>query len=149
MHHFVTEMCKRTHFCNKMLHCWICIMGFVRWVYSRRRAKSLQWRHNESQITGVSMCCSNDCSSADQRKHQSSASLAFVRGIDRWPVDSPQKGPVTRKFFYLMTSSWGIYITHSTLSYSTQGRNHIVDKACHCWVLRRHTNHDTDQPTLV
>ena len=34
---------------------------------------------------------------ADQRKHQSSASLTFVRGIHRWPVDSPYKGPATRK----------------------------------------------------
>ena len=36
---------------------------------------------------------------ADQRKHQSSASLAFVRGIHRWPVNSQHKGPVTRKMF--------------------------------------------------
>ena len=35
----------------------------------------------------------------DQRKHQSSALLAFVRGIHRWPVNSPHKGPVTRKMF--------------------------------------------------
>ena len=35
----------------------------------------------------------------DQRKHQSSASLAFVRGIRWWPVNSPHKGPVTRKMF--------------------------------------------------
>ena len=34
---------------------------------------------------------------SDQRKHQSSASLAFVRGIHRWPVNSPHKWPVTRK----------------------------------------------------
>ena len=33
------------------------------------------------------------------KKHESSASLAFVRGIDRWPVNSPHKGPVTRKMF--------------------------------------------------
>ena len=51
------------------------------------------------QITGVSIVYSNVCSGADQRKHQSSASLAFVRGIHRWPVNSPQKGPVTRKMF--------------------------------------------------
>ena len=38
------------------------------------------------QITGVSMVCSTVCSGADQRKHQSSASLAFVRRILRWPV---------------------------------------------------------------
>ena len=36
-----------------------------------------------SQITGVSMVCSTVCSDADQRKQQSSASLAFVRGIHR------------------------------------------------------------------
>ena len=33
------------------------------------------------------------------RKHQRSASLAFVRGIHRWQVDFPHKGPVTRKMF--------------------------------------------------
>ena len=38
-------------------------------------------------------------SDADQRKHQSSASLAFVMGIHRSPVNSPHKGPVTRKIF--------------------------------------------------
>ena len=43
---------------------------------------------------------------ADQRrKQQSSASLAFVRGIHRRPVNSPHKWPVTRKMFHLMTSS--------------------------------------------
>ena len=38
-------------------------------------------------------------SSTDQRKHQSFASLAFVWGIHRWPVNSPHKWPVTRKMF--------------------------------------------------
>ena len=56
------------------------------------------------QITGVSIVCSTVCSCADQRKHQHCASLAFVKGIhrrpmDRWPMDSPHKGPVTRKRF--------------------------------------------------
>ena len=52
-----------------------------------------------SQITGVSMVCSTICSGADQRKCQSSVSLAFVRGIHRWPEGSPHKGPVSRKKF--------------------------------------------------
>ena len=34
-----------------------------------------------SQMTGVSSLCSIVCSGADQRKHRSSAALAFVRGI--------------------------------------------------------------------
>ena len=52
-----------------------------------------------SQITGVSIVCSTVCSGADQRKHQSSTSLAFVGGIHRWPVNSPHKGPVIWKMF--------------------------------------------------
>ena len=64
---------------------------------------SLQWRHNDhdmaSQITGVPIVCSIVCSGADQRKHQSSASLAFVMGIHWWLVDSPHKWPLTRKMF--------------------------------------------------
>ena len=51
------------------------------------------------QITSVSIVYSTVCSNADRRKHQSSASLAFVRRIHRWPVNSPHNGPVTRKMF--------------------------------------------------
>ena len=58
-----------------------------------------------SQITGVSIVWSTFCSGTDQRKPQSSASLAFVKGNHRRPVDSPHKGPVTwKKCFHLMTS---------------------------------------------
>ena len=52
-----------------------------------------------SQITSLTFVDSTVYSSADQRKHQRSASLAFVRGIHRGPVNSPHKGPVTRKVF--------------------------------------------------
>ena len=52
-----------------------------------------------SQITGASTVYSTVCSDADQRKQQSSASLAFVKEIHRWPVISQHKWPVTRKFF--------------------------------------------------
>ena len=50
-------------------------------------------------ITGVSIVYSTVCSGVDQRKHQSSASLAFVRGIHQSLVNSPHKGLVTRKMF--------------------------------------------------
>ena len=50
-----------------------------------------------SQIAGVSIVCTAVCS--DKKTHQSFASLAFVRGIHRWPVNSPHKGSVTRKMF--------------------------------------------------
>ena len=98
--------------------------------------------HNVSQLTaGVSSCCcshyndvimgtmaseitsltidySTAYSGADPRKHQSSASLAFVRGIHRGPVNSPHKWPVTRKMFpfddVIMISHW-TYVSDSNM----------------------------------
>ena len=59
----------------------------------------LRWRHNGCD--SVSNDQPRECllRRAHQRKHQSSASLAFVRGIHRRPVNSPHKWPVTRKMF--------------------------------------------------
>ena len=59
-----------------------------------------------SQITSLTSVYSTVYSGANQSKHQSSASLAFVWVIHLGPVNSPHKCPVTRKFvFHLMTSS--------------------------------------------
>ena len=52
-----------------------------------------------SQITSLTIVYSAIYSGADLRKHQSSVSLTFVRGIHRWPINSPHKGPVLRKMF--------------------------------------------------
>ena len=52
-----------------------------------------------SQITSFKIDYPTVYSDADQRKNQSSASLAFVRGIHRGPVNSPHKWSVTRKMF--------------------------------------------------
>ena len=54
-----------------------------------------------SQITSLTIAYSTVYSDADQRKHQSSASLAFVRGIHRGPVNSLHKWPVPRKNIYM------------------------------------------------
>ena len=65
-------------------------------------AMPLLWRHNgrgsvsNDQPASV---YSTVHSGADQRKHRSSASVAFVRGSPRWPVNFPHKWPVTRKMF--------------------------------------------------
>ena len=50
-----------------------------------------------SQITSLTIVYSTFY--IDLRKHQSSASLAIVRGIHRWPVNTPHKGPITQKMF--------------------------------------------------
>ena len=52
-----------------------------------------------SQITSLTIVYSTVYKGIDQRKHQSSASLAFVRGIHWWLVNTSHKGPVTRKMF--------------------------------------------------
>ena len=71
-----------------------------------------------SQITSLTVVYSPVYSDADQRKHQSSASLAFVWGIhrDRWIPRT--KGQLRGKCFHLMTSSCIIQcpITRSNVS---------------------------------
>ena len=52
-----------------------------------------------SQITSLTIVYSIVYSGPDQRKYQSSASLAFVRGIHRGPVNSSCNWPVTRNMF--------------------------------------------------
>ena len=64
-----------------------------------------------SQITSLTIVYSTVYSDADQRKHKSSASLAFVRGIHRGPVNCPHKWPVTRKMcpfddVIMVTAQW-------------------------------------------
>ena len=61
-----------------------------------------------SQITSVSIVCSTVCSGADLRIYRSFALLAFVRGIHRWPVASPHKGPVVREMFPFDNAIMGI-----------------------------------------
>ena len=73
-----------------------------------------------SQITSLTFVYSTVYSGADQRHHQSSASLAFVWGIHRGPVNSPHKWPVTRKMFPF---DGVIMCMHKAASFSTQQWN--------------------------
>ena len=59
-----------------------------------------------SQITSLPIVYSTVYSTTDKKKHQSSASLAFVRGIRRSPVNSRTKDQLRGKCFHLMTSSF-------------------------------------------
>ena len=84
-------------------HTMISHMTLTLWV-PKAFAKSLLIHYNDvimsamaSQITSLPIDYSTVYSGADQMKHQSSTSLAFVRGIHRWPVNSPHKGPLMRK----------------------------------------------------
>ena len=109
-YHLGAKSCKNCHsgsifkikdYSSQGMRCYKSIM--IR--YGRNRSISPEWRHNGRD--GVSnhqphQCLlnySNMYSGAGQRKHQNVASLAFVRGIHRWPVNSPHKWPVTWKMF--------------------------------------------------
>ena len=72
-------------------HCWYDYPGTL----SRTHYNDVIMDVMVSQITSLTIVYSTAFSGADQRKHQSSASLAFVRRIHH----SPLKWPVTRKMF--------------------------------------------------
>ena len=108
---FITGMCRYTvieeHITNTLLALW---PGFPSQRATDSESVSVSWcRHiffhyddvimgvMASQITSLTIVYSTVYSDADQRKPQSSASLAFVRGFHRGPVNSPHKWPVTRK----------------------------------------------------
>ena len=73
-----------------------------------------------SQITSLTAVYSTVYSDADQGKHQSSTSLAFVWGIHRGPVNSTTNGQWRGKCFHLMTSSCPEHFLLTWLSYYIQ-----------------------------
>ena len=102
-------------------------------------------RANASQITSLPIVYSTVYSGVDERKHQSSASLTFVRRILRWPVNSPNKWSVTRKMFpfddvimyqntqdAVMTDP--IVSDNETLFYQSAKNKDFTRTYCkHCW----------------
>ena len=82
-----------------------------------------------SQITSITIVYSTIYSSVDQRKHQSSASLAFVQGIHWWPVNFPHKWPVTRKMFPFDDV---IIISHTPWIYSKHNHNQTIHNKTLC-----------------
>ena len=88
-----------------------------------------------SQITSLTIVYSNVYSGEDQRKHQSSVSLAIVRGIHRWLVNSPHKGPVTWKMFPFddVIMFWGKY-SHFQCTWTQMGYI-CISSQCPVWTI--------------
>ena len=101
-----------------------------------------------SQITSLMIVYSTVYSGADQSKHQSSASLAFVWEIHRGPVNFPHKWPVTRKMFpfddvIMFIPLWWIgppshnsIYGRSTVGFLASGD--ISQHYTHPWVIHRY-----------
>ena len=85
-----------------------------------------------SHITSLTVVYSFVYSDTYQRKHQSSASLAFVRGIhrDRWILRT--NGQLRRKCFHLMTSSW--FYSIYTISMIATPHICIISDITHGWI---------------
>ena len=109
--HSMTSNLLQHHNCME----WHQLHQLIVWI-KIQRVRCIIYHYNDvimttmaSQITSLSVVYSNVYSDANQRKHQSSASLAFVWGIhrDRWIPRT--KGQLRGKCFHLMTSTWMIY----------------------------------------
>ena len=85
-----------------------------------------------SQITSPSIFHLTVYSSTNGRKHQKSTSLAFVRGIHGWLVNSPHKRPVTRKMFPFdgVIISWP---KCATIMVSVTGKSYLHYKHRNSW----------------
>ena len=86
-----TDQGNRGYFGIYRLSCYIMVSDIFNLVLMERvkTTSTLQSCHSEQDC--ISIVYLNVHSDADQRKHQISASLAFVRVIHRWPVNSLHK----------------------------------------------------------
>ena len=104
-----------------------------------------------SQITNLTIVYSTVYSVTDQRKHQSTASLAIVRGIHQCPVNSSHKWPVTRKIFpfddviiYIcdcqrpFSASVSVYPKPNLCTRKNKSKNGNSDDNIVYFVLKRH-----------
>ena len=91
-----------------------------------------------SQITSVSIVCLTVCPGADQRKHQSSASMAFVKGIHQWPNDSLTKGQYVRAN-HINQWNWEVVwlVAVSTLSHCLNHCRLILNLGPWKWIAVR------------
>ena len=98
--------CIKYDWLKRFVHSWHTVFWQYDSTLDRSTFNAEWWHYNDvilssmaSKITSPTIVYSTVYSDTDKRKHQSSATLAFVRGIRRWPVNSPHRGPVTRKKF--------------------------------------------------
>ena len=99
-----------------------------------------------SQITSLTIVYSIVYSGADQRTHQSSASLAFVRGIHRRPVNSPHKWPVTRKMLPFDDVIMGKYLLGGAVMTRSNGISYFIQ---HCTAINQSSYSQKTPPYLT
>ena len=132
--------------------------GFTCWFFTNHKIS--QWQQNHayetrsdmhkhyndvimgtiaSQITSLTIVYSTVYSDADQTKYESSASLAFVQGIHRGPVNSPHKWRVTRKMLpfddvFMICEKSSRCTCRYIISISTKQQNNSEPMHCNPWL---------------
>ena len=89
---------RRGHIVAKKCNIFIVYTGLRRHQFTYKLSQ-IRWPFGDHYNNAMMIVYSIVYLGTDERKQQSSASLAVVRGIRQWPVNSPLKGPVTRKIF--------------------------------------------------
>ena len=101
------------------------------WLYVLIRYVWISYHYSDvimdAMVSHITSLYSTVYTGANQRKHQSSVPLAFVRGIHRSPVNSPHKCPVTRKKFpfddvIMVFILWGIHCNEMYSVNQPQGK---------------------------
>ena len=101
-----------------------------------------------SEITSLSFVCLDVCSGGDQRKHQSSASLAFVRGIHRWPVDYPHTRPSYAEFFSVWWRHHDLQ-TYKLKGYGISDYSHHIHCFLCLWIPMLKTQYSFSSTTCL
>ena len=107
-----------------------------------------------SQITSLTIVYSAVYSGADQRKHQSSASLDFVRGNHRGPVNASHKWPVTRKMFpfddvIMISEIWACIFFVRLLATDRLGFDRMIATVPSRWWKRISTHWGRDKMAAI
>ena len=121
--------CQYHELSNVRLHCLVDCQAFVIAATDEQdKVQYIEWHYCDvmmgtmaSQITGLTIVCSTIHLGADQRKHHSSASLAFVQGIHRLRA-------YQHLIYYAFAKVWLVSNTHSNAN--TQ-RNLFVNSVLH------------------
>ena len=121
-----------------MLAPWTLLSGFflliphhsnITWV-SMCFNSPIIWLFKASQITSLGIVYSTVYSGVNQRKHQSSASLAFVRRIHRGPVNSPHKRASNAENGFIW---WRHHVLHTRRRHANPRKHVSFHLLTHVW----------------
>ena len=106
--------------------CYIWEQRLIGYKWARKTIASLQWRHGVSNHRRLG-CWLENLFRCRSKKTSKLRVTDLCEGNNRWPVDSPHKGPVTRKMFpfddvtmILLKHKYRLFRTWRTIDHARQ-----------------------------